>query len=175
MKKSYKRITDKNFWRNLTSTTLPLYNCGSFALGVDSWFTPYDISDDYTDADRMSMILDLYEDGYSIEDIEEIVLVRDQEEILHACPWIHSVLWNEVGADDVIVAYRIGIDEDFLQDGDVEDDFHFRVRIGGIWFEKNGTDLIKRCANQDINAYWDNSHHFNYDSDIVFFRVDKEI
>ena len=172
-KQFYERNKDPNFW---TGENVKC-NCGSFALNVTSWFSPYDNDDKYSEEDRTKIIRSLYEEGYSREDIMDIVLRRDQEEILRVCPWIEPVLPNEILPTDRVIAYRININ---FNDWDsyssyIDEDFHFRVRIGGFWFEKCGEDKVQFCNDQNVSNQWYSAANLSYDSEILFFRFVTEI
>ena len=171
-KQPYERNTDPNFW---TGSNVDC-NCGSFALDITSWFSPYDNNDNYLEDDRTELIRSMYYEGYSREDIMEVVLQKDQEEILLACPWIEPVLFHEILPTDKVVAYRINIDfnEWDCSASFIDEDFHFRVRIGGLWFEKCGEEDVQLCKEQDVTKIWRSTPTILYDSNIVYFRF-KEI
>ena len=67
-------------------------NCGSFALNVTEWYTPYLIDNDtsiddgnlscYTEMDRNDWIYELVQDGYSVQEIMEFLIEKDWELIL---------------------------------------------------------------------------------------------
>ena len=107
----------------------------------------------------------------------DIVLRRDQEEILRVCSWIEPILPSEILPTDKVVAYRINID---FNDWDwpssyIDEDFHFRVRIGGFWFEKCGEDKVQFCDDQNVFNQWRSTDNLSYDSEILFFRFTTEI
>lgn len=166
-KQYYERNKDPNFWAAANDKC----NCGSFALNVTTWFSPYDNDDRYLESERAETIKSLRVEGYSRDVIMDIILRQDQEEILRVCPWVEPVLPSEIRPTDKIVAYRINIDffEDWL-DGEVDEDFHFRVRIGGFWFEKCGEDKVQFCADQDVTHLWQSTPNLTYDSEIIYFR-----
>jgi hypothetical protein len=166
---TYKRIHNPYFWNQQNQKC----NCGSFALDVSTWFTPYDNNDDYLEEDRTAIIRSLYQEGFSRKEIMEAIIQRDQEEILEACPWIEPILYDEISLEDRIVAYRIGIQFDDWHE--IDEDFHFRVRIGGFWFEKCGEDDIRLCADQNVTNVWYTDENLFYDSDIVYFRFKDKI
>ena len=49
----------------------------------------------------------------------------------------------------------------------IDEDFHFKIRINGIWYEKDGDGPIKYANSQDIT---DDSAWGDYDSRTIFFR-----
>lgn len=162
----YKRNKDPKFW------TKERYecNCGSFALNVTSWVAPYDNDEKYTEAQRSLIIRELYEEGADKDTILRTIIELDQESILAACPWLEPVLPSEINNQDRVVAYRLSLDMDELENGFLDDDYHFRVRINGFWFEKCGQEEIRLCPDQDITHLWVMSKYLIYDSDICFFR-----
>ena len=173
MQSPYQRNTNPKFWSEPHTEC----NCGSFALNVTSWFSPYNNYEDFSEQDRNNLIEEMYYEGFGREEIMEAVLQKDQEEILRACPWIEPVLPHEIQPKDRIIAYRIGIEfcDTIWSETCFDDDFHFRLRINGFWFEKNGEDEIKLCAEQDVTKIWHGDPYLVYDSDIIYFKVVEKI
>lgn len=172
MGNKYYRNTDPSIWKG----TNTYCNCGSFALDVTSWFSPYDNEGStYCYEDRVDLIVDMWEEGYEKEDIYAILLEKDQEEILRVCPWIEPVLLSEAEPEERLIAYRLVLDleESELFSSYVEEDFHFRVRIDGKWYEKCGEGPVVLCENQDVTQEWHCCGGMDYDSDIIYFRFVK--
>lgn len=165
-KQYYERNKDPNFWAAKNNEC----NCGSFALNVTSWFSPYDNDEEYTEIDRTQWMKDLCQAGKSKNEIEYLILERDAQEILKICPWIERVDYSEVTPDERLIAYRLKIEASDFLGTILDEDFHFRVRIGGFWFEKCGSYDVKLCDNQDIFADWESTTDLIYDSSIAFFR-----
>ena len=165
---TYKQNSNLDFWREQKDCC----NCGSFALNVDDWVDPSEgYNSDYLP--RWEMIEDLYYNyKLPINLIKEILLHKDKEALLRLCPWI-----EEVGADDVdkserLVAYRLMLKKDFFDE--IDEDFHFRVRIKGFWFEKCGQEEIRLCEQQDVTLPWMTNEDLIYDSRIIYFRTKKD-
>lgn len=156
----YSRNTKRFFW----AVPRPYCNCGSFALDIPVWFLPYE---DGQESDRRLAILNGWFAGDSRKEIMERLLAADEKAILAACPWVERITLNEARPQDRVVAYRIGIDG--LEDGNVDEDFHFRVRINGQWFEKCGEENVRPCPTKSPNWAWRNGN-FYYDSRIIYFR-----
>ena len=110
----------------------------------------------------------MYEEGVSKQVIFETLLALDQQSLLRACSWIEPVLFNEIRPEDRVVAYRLYLNEDDLDVGLLDDDFHFRVRLNGEWWEKCGEDLVRTCDMEEDP--WYVSPVLKYDSEIVYFR-----
>lgn len=166
----YERTKDHSFWQEEQDCC----NCGSFALDVTEWFCPYDNDEQYTEDYRKSVITEMYEEGFSMEDIFEAILELDVEAILAACPWIEPIDLTDATPEDRVVAYRLSIDEEELAAADdVDDDFHFRVRIGGFWFEKCGCDPIRLCGTEAQTDPWVTSRYIVYTGPIKYFRFKK--
>ena len=165
---NYTQNTNPQFWSNLHTEC----NCGSFALDVTSWFTPYDNNDDYTNEMRNALIQEMYDEGYSKDDILDTVLELDKAEILEECPWLEVISLEEAEPQDRVIAYRLYIDSDSLDCGELDDDYHFRVRINGFWFEKCGQDPIRFCGAAADEEPWE-TRYLVYDSDIIYFRFKK--
>lgn len=174
---NYNKITNPNFW----DEPRPLCNCGSFALGVDTWFAPYGNEDCSTNEGleaREIIIASLHEEGASVDAIMSILLEMDQEEILRECPWLEPILEGEIKEEDTVVAYRLSlnIDEEVLFE--IDEDYHFRIRKQGVWMEKCGDGEVIQCAEQDWDDFrkpWHLPHNLIYSSDIVYFRHKEKI
>ena len=165
----YKRNRNPDFWKSNRRDC----NCGSFALNVTSWFTPYAKEDDeeYSDAERMSTILAMYEENCSLEEIYDAILAFDTEAILKSCPWLERVKLADTKEGDRVIAYRLFINWDDLEWGEVDDDFHFRVRLNGFWFEKCGEEPIRFCGTAADEELWEIATYLVYDSEVIYFRV----
>lgn len=170
----YQRNTDPKFWDSNYSKNN--CNCGSFALNVTSWFSPYDNDDTngeadyYSQEDRAQYIIDLYFDGLSREKILDKILELDRKEILRVCPWLEPVSeFNLPKDEERVIAYRLQLGD--VWEHEVDTDFHFRVRLGGFWFEKCGEGPIRFCENQEITDPWETSPQLVYDSNILYFRM----
>ena len=162
---SYTLNKNTDFWK----THHDGCNCGSFALNTTTWFSPYGIGD-YTDEKRTSIIEEMMWEGYSREDIMDIILDMDVEAILEGCPWLESITLDEATAADRVVSYRLSFDEDAFECGEIDEDFHFRVRINGFWFEKCGSEPIRFCGIYKEEEIWKSSYSLVYDSDVRYFR-----
>lgn len=172
--KTYNRVTDLLFWERKQKNC----NCGSFALNVDTWFLPLGNGEVYNE--REDKIRELYYCGCSREDILEIFLEKDVECILALCPWIEPIDREEIRPEDTVVAYRLALEleetEDAI-DGEMyidylDEDFHFRARFDGVWYEKCGSTEIEICDEQDedIEEPWNTGYGMVYDSPIRYFR-----
>ena len=168
-KKTYTRNTDSSFWK----TPRLWCNCGSFALDTQTWVTPYDNDEYYTEEYRLSLMREMVDEGIDRQTILRVILDMDQEALLYACSWIEPVLPNEIVPEDRVVAYRLCLDEDLLERGIIDDDYHFRVRIDGVWFEKCGEEEIRFCGTEIDEEPWLTAPHLLYDSDIIYFRFKK--
>ena len=143
----YNRNTQPKFWEeNKESHSL---NCGSFALGVDTWFCPYIEDDDeledslwmYSGTERRNWIEELVYEGHELEDIMVDVIDRDFEFILKTCPWLEPIDVEDITDKDRVIAYRLSMEIPECRDEfdcDEYMDFHFRVLLDGEWWEKNG-------------------------------------
>ena len=151
-----------------------LYNCGSYALDVREWFAPYidgneeeDFEDEpdyylYTDYERDDRVKDMLDEGYGAEDILPVAIEWDWKFILAACPWLEEIQLSEAKDDDRVIAYRLSIDDEIGWSNEevVEDmDFHFRVRINGVWYEKCGGSKIftlGKMTQEEFEEPWEN-------------------
>lgn len=169
--KRYELNTNPDLWKTHSTG----HNCGAFALNIDGWVTPYCPIDDEDDEEdsgylRSSVIEEMYEDGLSIDEITDALLALDSEMLLAACPWIERINLEDARPDDRVIAYRVFVDEDSLEEGEIDDDFHFRVRINGFWFEKCGQDPIRFCGTFADEAPWYVTPYLIYDSEVIYFR-----
>ena len=152
----YSRNSCRDFWEKDQKEC----NCGSFALNLTSWFVPYLYGDELDDEDwddaeivrfhsdeRDVLFESLVAEGYSKEEVMEVVIENDWEFILMTCPFLETISREEINEKDRVIAYRLLLDipgerEEFSPDRDT--DFHFRVLIDGEWWEKNGAWPIHR-------------------------------
>lgn len=153
-------------------------NCGSYALDVDNWFHPYSNWDEddgreewdaWTYDERADDIEYYYTEGASFEEIYDHILEKDTAEILFQCPWVRQCDPRECDDGRRMIAYRIGIDWDYLEDyGCFEGDFHFRLRENDVWTEKNGAGQVHTVEFDDIYDTWECGSN-TYDSPIIYF------
>ena len=108
------------------------------------------------------------EEGHSREEVMSIVLPYDIEAILSACPWV-QLADASAPADKRLIAYRLCLNQEEFDDGEIDEDFHFRVRIDGLWYEKCGEGDIHLCRNQNIEDIWECDDDLIYDSEIIYF------
>lgn len=174
--------TNESGGRNQHNTPISAYNCGGFALSIYNWVTPYIVTDNgyvneeglYTDDEREALMRDLYEMDWSDEEIEEEILSRDVDFLLHSYPFLEEVNLEDCDENETIIAYRLFIrwDEDI---GDIEDtDFHFKVRYHGFWFEKMGSEQITLC-DLDADKPWQYRDDYTiYTSRIVYFTTRRK-
>ena len=179
--KLYKRNTNPKLYEDAVEET----NCGSFALGVEGWYSPYfpygERADDdalwqYEEDERANWISELVCEGFDKEEIMEAVIDRDFEFILKTCPWLIPIDEDEIDDKDRIIAYRLSMEipnerEEFDVDSDM--DFHFRVLIGGEWWEKNGASPIHKVYSA-IDDPWEVDDWLIYDGPIRFARFGRE-
>jgi hypothetical protein len=177
----YNRNTHPDFWwENRGNARL---NCGSFALGVDRWYSPY-LHDDEADedemwefsySDRKEWIEELVYEGYSADDIAEYIVDRDFEFILLTCPWLEPIDKEEISVEDRVIAYRISInipEEPLEFDADDDLDFHFRVLLDGEWWEKNGCGTIHKVEEPESDV-WEANEFLIYSGKIRYARFKK--
>ena len=177
----YIRNSDPNLFEKDREST----NCGSFALNVTSWYCPYLVDDeyiddidlsDYTEADRNSWAFELAQEGYTAEEIIELLIEKDWEFILKSCPWLVPIKKEEVQPTDRVIAYRLSLElPDNIENFDLEEngDFHFRVMIDGEWWEKNGGGPVHEV--EDMNEEpWEATEWLVYTGPIKYARFREE-
>ena len=171
----YKRNTEPGIFYGEGSGDL---NCGSFALDVNEWYTPYWFEDngEYCESEREEWMYTLLCDGHSRQEVMSYVLEADFDYILRTCPWLEQIDYEDIQPEDRVIAYRLSLDEiDCAEDFnyDLDTDFHFRVLIDGEWYEKNGCGPV-HLADQDVLADWRVDNWLVYDSEVKFARF-KEV
>lgn len=182
--KLYTRNTQSKFWDdNKESYHL---NCGSFALGVESWYCPYLEDDDeledelwqYSSTERRDWMEELVSDGHELVDIMEDVIERDFEFILKTCPWLEPITREQISYEDRVIAYRLCIEipnerDEF--DCDECTDFHFRVLINGEWWEKNGGGPIHYVGDEIDEEPWEVDDWLVYSGPIKYARFKEAV
>lgn len=164
-------------------------NCGSFALGLTTWFVPYiDEADEdefderdafsYTEIERTERLIEALEEGVAIDELLEATIDKDWDFILSACPWLKPIKYEDIektAPNEQIIAYRLYIDpEQECSTWMIVDDmdFHFRVRIDGEWYEKCGGGPVCRLGTDiDILEPWEGPGNIVYDGPIRFAKV----
>lgn len=165
--------------RNQHNTPVAAYNCGGFALKTFNWLTPYtdeveDDDDPYTEADREEYMQELFDYGGNTEYVEDRVTRADIDQILHRFKFLQQVRLEDTVPEDTIIAYRILIKYD-ENDEIIEDtDFHFKVRLGGFWFEKTGGGDIHLCQLDNDKPWVYESVDLCYTGPIYFLRDNRK-
>ena len=177
--------TRLGFFKNqsLIHPRLEDYNCGGFALLTFTWVVPYY---DELDADDFSLsdmegdeVLDFLRDcddsryynydnrskiiGYLYEydrdALFKTVIQYDTKFLLHTFPFLKCAETIE-DASLPLIAYRLG-------SMDLYDlDFHFKVEVDGIWYEKQGRMPIQETTQDDWGSREDEVY---YTGPIVYF------
>ena len=142
----YTRNYDHHFWEEDQRHS----NCGSYALNVQEWVYP---DDDESLEDREDLMYDVWDATMDVDETADTLAERDWDALLRMFSFLRPV---DAPCEDLtkeIVAYRVGITYDEESD-QLDEDFHFRVRRNGIWYEKQGTLRPHECANQFIEDPW---------------------
>lgn len=170
----YNRVLENIFWAEPRTRC----NCGSYALGVDSWFWPVGSYSDYRD--RIEEIKSLYTYGHSVEEIMEEIIHQDVENILRLCPWVEHIDRETAKKEGTVIAYRLALEIEGVYDEEddcmypdwVDEDFHFRIRENSIWTEKCGSGEIQICSEQnwfENEDCWDTGY-MCYTGPVMYFR-----
>ena len=175
LKTLYKRNSDPGLFRENENGT----NCGSFALNVTEWYTPYIegyIEDDslwkYEVDERARWAYDLLQDGYTAMEVMDCVTDRDFEFILMTCPWLEPIDLDEMRDTDRVIAYRLSMEvpgdvSEF--DMDENGDFHFRLFENGEWWEKNGAGPVHKVIDMSEEP-WEVDDWLIYDGPVKYAR-----
>lgn len=98
-----------------------------------------------------------------------IIVDNDIEFLINRYPFLQIVDdITQTAATDKIIAYRIFIDYDYGDEYIYDQDFHFRIRVNGKWYEKIGSSEIF-----EINDYSEEPWTYSmstYDSKIVYLK-----
>lgn len=174
----YKRNSNPNLFADKEQDT----NCGSFALNVTEWYTPYVFEPKeeelwkYDEDERAQWVYDMLQDGYTIDEVMDCLIERDFEFVLKTCPWLEPIEEEEIYDGGRVIAYRLSLQvpDDISEfDMDEDGDFHFRVLIDGEWWEKNGAGPVKRVEDPDV---WEVDDWLVYSGPIRYARFrDEEI
>lgn len=158
-------FTNKLKNRTLENSNIEDYNCGGAALLTYNAFIPYRDRTDHLDG-----VLEMYEDGLNIAEIEAIVLRWDVHQMLKEFQGRLRIVDKnyELAANERLIAYRIFITiDEYSNDVEFDSDFHFKFKDYGQkkWFEKCGfSGKIRSCSLYN----WDNGI-WTYDSETVYF------
>lgn len=157
--------------RNQYNTNEEAYNCGGYALGTYNWYLPYGCNEE-----REVVINELIEDGYEKEEIYSYILSKDVDFMLEDFQDRLRIIQDEdqIGNNEVVIAYRIFIEFYYDDNGLIceHTDFHYRVKQGKNWFEKNGDGPIHKIKETDINKPWVAACG-TYDSDVILLALKK--
>lgn len=159
-------------------------NCGSFALNVTKWYTPYlreDYVEDeslmkYCEYEREEMAREMLLDGYSREEVMRVITELDFEFIMKTCPWLMPIKKEDITPTDRVIAYRLSLEdvepEEF--DMDTYGDFHFRLFVDGEWYEKNGAGPVHIIDNPEEDDIWEVDGWLVYDGPIKYAKFVEE-
>lgn len=168
--------------RNFSPTAAPINNedcnCGSYALNLLDWFTPFERNEADEEGDwdeRFQHIIDVHLVTKSKEDTIKLVLEEDVEFMLRSLPELRRIQSPEEGeTNERVIAYRLMV---ILNEyGEVTDtDFHFRVRINDKWSEKCGSCPIQDCCfDEDITSPWIDGS-LKYEGEIAYFAMPEPL
>lgn len=139
-------------------------NCGSYALNVKEWY----ISD--RDFDNTDIAYSMLGHGEHIDEVLDYITSLNVSQILEDFgKEIRTVINKEDVTDkEELIAFRIGIFNDEDYEGEIDTDFHFRVKRNGVWSEKCGSTEVKYCELQEFEN-WENNSGEVYNGPVVFF------
>lgn len=143
--------------RNENNTKSVSYNCGGYALRTYSWYLPYE------DEDELNQEVASY--NYDEDELAEELTDHCVERILEDFDGAVTIAFSDTSYDPAqyeLIAFRVSVDEcNFYECEDW--DFHFKVLRDGRWMEKNGSESIHECDEDD----WDGPGYF-YNGDTVY-------
>lgn len=182
--KLYKRNSDPELFFEEPDGT----NCGSFALNVTEWYTPYITDDDvdeddelyqYAEWERANHAYELAQEGYTAEEIIEELIEQDFEFILKTCPWLEPIREEDIDYDkDRVIAYRLSLEVPTdTSEFDMDDygDFHFRLLKNGEWWEKHGAGPVHKVEeDENEDGAWNVDNWLIYSGPIKYARFRRE-
>ena len=145
---SYENDDPKNIQRarNMNNTSTSQYNCGGFALGIFSWYTPFN---EITNID-----LDTPDDYLEIEEIAIDNILSDFPDLKLVSSYMVYNMEIDYNINEII-AFRFS-----------SYDFHFwKLEADGKWYDKmGGLPCIDNHKYYDVFDPWG-----SYDGKIYFF------
>lgn len=157
--------------RNVYNTDIDFYNCGGFALGTYSWYTPY--SRHFEKEDMIDLIVESIQEGYSYEEITSEILNHFEKQMLKDFDNLRPVAAEYVEKEnEELIAFRIFYDIEFFDFDEVDFfdfDFHYRVKRKGNWLEKCGDGPITPCNNSREAWGLYDEEGLCYDSEIRYY------
>lgn len=157
-------------------------NCGGYVLDRCEWVAPFADNtfvnrltmDSYTGAAREDLIWDLWDQGYSREEIMQVIIDKDADFLVREYP-LREVDYTGDPAVELI-AYRLCFpseDEMGSTDLDLDSldsfDYHFRIRRNGIWYEKCGKAEPRECDDWRPERWGARDDRLTYDGPIKYF------
>lgn len=164
----YTRNSDMTYWDIPRKHS----NCGSYALNVQEWVVPVD-DDEYDHDTRDDIMYGVWEATEDEKETADALAARDWEQILRDFPYLRPIPHPTAVPDDVeVIAYRVGIAYDESADY-LDEDFHFRVRRNGVWYEKHGTQEPHECYCQFVEGEWTTpTGDLVYNSDTYYAAIE---
>lgn len=164
---------NRNGFRNADNTDIILYNCGGYALGTYSWYTPY--PNGFDREDIKDIVVDSYLHGNSYDETTDKLLEIFEKQMLSDFstlrPFTGCVEDYIEKDNEELIAFRIFFDIEFY-DEDISEidffdyDFHYQVLRNGKWREKCGAGPIELCESD----YWiTKDGAYSYDSEIRYY------
>ena len=149
-------------------------------MGVYDWILPYDRGDEEDEEDaRCDFVYNKNQEGdYTNTDLANMLLEEDIEYLLETYEDLIDNLdsLEEADDDDIVIAYRVCVynNVDWFDCCDVVTDFHFKLRVDGQWYEKQGGAPVHECdLKPDEFWYIPGDDEIEYNSDIHYFRRKK--
>lgn len=144
---NYTRNRDLSFWDEERRHS----NCGSFALNIQEWVIPCEEEErDYRD----DMMYNYVDASDTIEEAADKLAEYDWKNILKLFPFLKPIPTHTAADPQTeIIAYRVGL-RLYEDSKELDEDFHFRVRRNGVWYEKQGTQTPHECYDQNIEGKW---------------------
>ena len=148
--------------RNENNMPIMKYNCGGFALGTYSWYQ-------VNHGDNFDLEEDLfYNSTLNDDEVREEILKNNIDYLLDDFEGDLRLLDSaddEIEDDEELIAYRICCYMDEFEN--IVDDFHFRVKRNGKWYEKQGSS--EPCECEFSEDPWTDGSALWYGSRIAYF------
>lgn len=162
----YEDFLNRKNTRNEENTDSIFYNCAGYALKTYSWWRPFfgDAPSGYEQIDELA------DEGYSNDEIRDIIAERCKDRVLSDFPFLEEV--EEFTDNDSIIALRAGVVFEPDDNSCIDWDFHFKRKDKGnsFWTHKMGEGSIEIDQTDNIYDIWECEDDFFYSSKIFFFK-----
>lgn len=148
--------------RTVDNTPISAYNCGGYALGLYSWYTPYD-------PDEVGYFSDIVR-AFNAD--REEMLKEMVQTMLEEVPGLRRIESEiDLNSGEVLILFRLRLDRGYDDDSYCDGDFHFIRKDGGRFSHKPGGTAIQEISEEEaFGPIWPNG----YDGPIVLLALSED-